>query len=142
MRNNKIIFSAYSALFNNVDNSVFMRDKITNKIMWIYNDENNMNLTINNEKRLKENLFKKIQKQYNNRITKYNLSLYQLSNNDINNLVINRFQLVLDRKKEYSGHYQVFPKTFYCTKCKDFRNVSKEEWESFNINKLEISIIN
>ena len=55
MKNNKIIFSAYSALFNNVDNSVFMRDKITNRITWIYNDENNMNLPINNEKRLKQN---------------------------------------------------------------------------------------
>lgn len=135
MKNNKIIFSAYSALFNNVDNSVFMRDKITNRITWIYNDENNMNLPINNEKRLKQNLFKEIQRQYNNRINKYGLSLYPLSNNDINNFVINKFQLVLDRKKEYSGHYQVFPRTFYCTKCKDFRNVSNEEWESFNINK-------
>ena len=73
MHNDKIIFSAYSALFNNVDNCIFMREKITNKVMWIYKDENNLNLKINNEQRLKENLFKEIQKAYNNRINNYDL---------------------------------------------------------------------
>lgn len=135
MHNDKIIFSAYSALFNNVDNCIFMRDKITNKVMWIYKDENNLNLRINNEKRLKENLFKQIQKAYNTRINNYDLSLYPLNNNDINNLVIEKPLLVLDRKLEYSGHYQAFPRTFYCDKCGDFRNLSAEEWEHFDINK-------
>ena len=114
MHNDKIIFSAYSALFNNVDNCIFMRDKITNKVMWIYKDENNLNLKINNEQRLKENLFKQIQKAYNNRINNYELLFPRLNNNDINNLVIEKPLLVLDRKLEYSGHYQAFPRTFYC----------------------------
>lgn len=133
--NDKIIFSAYSALFNNVDNCIFMRDKITNKVMWIYKDENNLNLKINNEQRLKENLFKRIKKDYDNRINRYNLLLPRLSNSDINNLVIEKPLLVLDRKLEYSGHYQAFPRTFYCEKCGDFRNLNAEEWESFDMNK-------
>lgn len=135
MHNDKVLFSAYSALFNNVDNSIFMRQKITNKVMWIYKDENNLNLKINNEKRLKENLFKLIQKAYNNRINHYNLLLPRLNNNDINNLVIEKPLLILDRKIEYSGHYQAFPRTFYCDTCGDFRNLSAEEWEYFDINK-------
>lgn len=135
MENDKVIFSAYSALFNNVDNSIFMRKKITNKVMWIYKDDNNLNLKINNEKRLKENLFKEIQTLYNNRINKYNLLLPRLSNNDIENFIIVKPLLILDRKLEYSGHYQVFPKTFYCDKCGDFRNLNSEEWEYFDINK-------
>lgn len=135
MYNDKIIFSAYSALFNNVDNSIFMRDKITNKVNWIYKDENNLNLKINNEQRLKENLFKKIQKAYNNRINHYELLLPRLSNNDINNLVIEKPLLILDRKREYSGHYQAFPRTFYCDTCGDFRNLNAEEWEYFDMHK-------
>ena len=135
MYNDKVIFSAYSSLFNNVDNSIFMREKITNKVMWIYKDENNLNLKINNEQRLKENLFKHIQKSYNNRINNYDLLLPRLSNNDINNLLIEKPLLILDRKIEYSGHYQAFPRTFYCDTCGDFRNLSSEEWEYFDINK-------
>ena len=133
--NDKIIFSAYSALFNNVDNCIFMRDKITNKVMWIYKDENNLNLKINNEQRLKENLFKQIQKAYNDRINNYELLFPRLSNNDINNFVIEKPLLVLDRKLEYSGHYQAFPRTFYCETCGDFRNLNAEEWEYFDVNK-------
>ena len=45
-----------------------------------------------------------IQKAYNTRINNYDLSLYPLNNNDINNLVIEKPLLVLDRKLEYSGH--------------------------------------
>ena len=137
MFNDKITFSAYSALFNNVDNSIFMRDKITNRVMWIYNDDNNLNLKINNEIRLKENLFNEIQTLYNNRIIKYDLLLPKLTNNDINNFIIERPLLVLDKKIEYSGHYQVFPRTFYCNKCGDFRNLTNEEWEYFDINKCK-----
>ncbi len=135
MHNDKVLFSAYSALFNNVDNSIFMRNKITNKVMWIYKDENNLNLKINNEKRLKENLFKLIQKAYNNRINHYDLLLPRLNNNDIDNLVIEKPLLILDRKIEYSGHYQAFPRTFYCDTCGDFRNLNAEEWEHFDIDK-------
>ena len=135
MQNDKVLFSAYSALFNNVDNSIFMREKITNRVMWIYKDENNINLKINNETRLKENLFKKIQTEYNSRINNYDLLLPRLSNTDINNLLIERPLLILDRKIEYSGHYQAFPRTFYCDKCGDFRNLRAEDWEYFDINK-------
>ncbi len=135
MYNDKIIFSAYSAMFNNVDRSIFMRDKITNKVLWIYKDDNNLNLKINNEKRLKENLFKKIQTLYNNRINSYNLLLPRLSNNDIENFVIERPLLILDRKKENSGYYNAFPRTFYCTKCGDFRMLNRSEWENFDMQK-------
>ena len=46
-------FSAYSAIFNLTSSSTFMRDGISNKVIVLYNDDNEINLPINNEMRLK-----------------------------------------------------------------------------------------
>ena len=51
-------FSAYSAIFNLTSSSTFMRDGISNKVIVLYNDDNEINLPINNEMRLKSNLYK------------------------------------------------------------------------------------
>ena len=50
-------FSAYSAIFNLTSGSTFMRDGISNKVVVLYNDDNEINLPINNEMRLKSNLY-------------------------------------------------------------------------------------
>ena len=47
-------FSGYSAIFNYVPGSTFVRDGISTKVKHLFPDENGVNLPINNEKRLKE----------------------------------------------------------------------------------------
>ena len=39
-------FSAYSAIFNLTSSSTFMRDGISNKVVVLYNDDNEINLPI------------------------------------------------------------------------------------------------
>ena len=68
-------FSAYSALFNVVDNSIFIRDRLANQVNYIYGDKNNENIKIHNIDRLRKVLFKEIQKNYNERIIHYGLNL-------------------------------------------------------------------
>ena len=51
-------FSAHSALFNVVDNSIFIRDKVANQVNYIYPEKNGMKLEINNEERLRNIIFK------------------------------------------------------------------------------------
>lgn len=136
MTNKKgINFSAYSALFNAVNKSVFMRDKISNQVIDIFSDENDLNDDINNEERLKKILFKEIMDKYNKRIETYNLNYKPLFPNDINNFKITKFSLVNDDNDGSSGYYAVYPRLFACKKCGDFRIFSdNKEWEQFNPN--------
>ena len=106
-------FSAYSSLFNIVDNLIFVRSKIAHKVDWIAADTNDLNLNIRNEGRLKNKLFKEIFTKYNQRIDNYKLNYPKLSNSDIKNLEIMRYKLVLDKIKENSGHYSIYPRTFF-----------------------------
>lgn len=134
----KVPFAAYSALFRAVNNSMFINDKLSNKISWLFNDKNDSNLEIFNEKRLKEILFKEIKLLYNDRITFHDLNLTRISDSDINNFFIERFYLV-DDDYSISGLYEVFPKTFRCEKCNDFRIFSNdEEWAKFDVNKCRV----
>lgn len=129
-------FSAYSSLFNIVDNLIFVRSKIAHKVDWIAADTNDLNLNIRNEGRLKNKLFKEIFTKYNQRIDNYKLNYPKLSNSDIKNLEIMRYKLVLDKIKENSGHYSIYPRTFFCNKCGDLRIFdNNQEWEKFNPEK-------
>ncbi|WP_406537200.1 hypothetical protein [Methanobrevibacter sp.] len=132
-------FAAYSALFRAVNNSMFINEKLSNRIVWLNKDKTESNLEIYNEKRLKSILFKEIKSLYNDRITVHDLNLTRLSDNDINNFYIERFYLVGDNDYSYSGLYEVFPKTFRCEKCNDFRIFSNdEEWAKFDVNKCRV----
>lgn len=136
VRNDSLSFSAYSTVFDKVDDSVFIRDKIANKVRWINNDQNDLNLNINNENRLKEILFNEILLMYNQRIKNYKLEFPYLNKSDLNNVEIVKFALVQDKDKESSGYYSIFPRTFYCPKCGDFRVFKNEqEWQNFNPTK-------
>ena len=130
-------FSAYSAIFNLTSSSTFMRDGISNKVVVLYNDDNEINLPINNEMRLKSNLYNHIRDMYNNRIKKYDLSLKELPYvpyEDMINIV--KLQLKGDRDQSSSGKYVSFPRTFYCEKCGDFIYLGKDsEFENFNPKK-------
>ena len=68
-------FTAYSALFKLTPESTFIRDALSNKVVVLSNDENDINLKINNEKRLITNVYGDIREMYNNRISSHNLKL-------------------------------------------------------------------
>lgn len=131
-------FSAYSTLFNAVDKSIFIRDKLANQVNFIKDDKNGVNLKIRNEKRLRNILFKEIQKNYNDRIINYKLKLRMLDgDSDKEKLEIIKF-LISESNSDFrrpSGYYQVYPRVFRCKKCKRYRALNKEDWEEFNPNK-------
>lgn len=136
----KVPFAAYSALFRAVNNSMFINDKLSNKIVWMSNGNKEVNMEIFNEKRLKSILFKEIKSLYNDRINFHDLNLARLGEGDINNFLIERFYLVEDNDYGYSGLYEIFPKTFRCEKCDDFRIFQNEkEWAEFDVNKCRVS---
>lgn len=135
----KVPFAAYSALFRAVNNSMFINDKLSNKIVWMNEDQSDENLEIFNEERLKTILFDELKLLYNDRINSHDLNLTKLGENDINNFSIERFKLVDDNDRSISGLYEVFPKTFRCEKCNDFRIFSNdEEWEKFDVNNCRV----
>ena len=134
----KVPFAGYSALFRAVNNSMFINDKLSNRIVWMNEDKTGENLEIFNEERLKTILFDEIKLLYNDRINSHELLLTRLGENDINNFSIERFKLVDDNDRSISGLYEVFPKTFRCEKCDDFRIFSNdEEWENLTLTTAE-----
>ena len=91
-------FSVHSALFRAVNKSMFINDKLSNQIVWLKGDKNDL-LDIHNEKRLKSILFKEIKTYYNDRINSHNLNLIRLGDNNINNFYIKRFCLIDEKDK-------------------------------------------
>ena len=138
MDNYEYDFSAYSALFNAVDNSIFIRDRLANQVNYIKRDKNGLNLKIRNEKRLINILFNEIQKAYNDRIINYNLNFRMLdSDSDKEKLSIVKFLFTEsnDGINTESGYYHVFPRVFRCKKCNHYVALNKSDWEKFNPNK-------
>ena len=118
---------------------MFINDKLYNRILFLNNDKNGSGPIINNEKRLKSILFKEIKMLYNERINFHDLNLTRLSDSDINNFLIEQFYLVNDKNNSSSGLYKIFPRTFRCEKCDDFRIFSDDkEWENFDVNKCRV----
>lgn len=138
MGNYEYEFSAYSALFNAVSKSIFIRDKVANQVTFIKSDRNGMNLKIRNENRLKNILFNEIQTAYNNRIIRYNLKFRMLdSDSDKENLEIDKF-LISESSNKFrpaSGYYRIFPRVFRCKNCNIYKVLNKESWQNFNPNK-------
>lgn len=130
-------FSAYSALFNAVNNSIFIRDGVANQVFWIYPSYNENNLKIRNEHRLKKVIFDEIRTKYNARINNHNLTFRRLGISDIDNLNIVRFITSDGVDTKDSGRYQAFPRTFRCTKCNGFKVLKGDEWKNFNVDKCQ-----
>lgn len=131
-------FSAYSVLFNAVNNSIFIRDKVANQVKRLWADKNGTNLSIHNEERLKKIIFNEIMGKYNARIRDHELNFQQLASPDISKLNIVKFILIdQDQKNSNSGYYEVFPRTFRCTKCGDYKVLNFEQWENFNPDKCQ-----
>lgn len=99
-------------------------------------DNNDINLEIRNEERLKNKLFKEILKNYNSRIDHYKLLLNKLSPADINQFEIIKYKLVSNSSLDSSGNYGIYPRSFFCNKCGDMRSFrNNKEWEQFNPKK-------
>lgn len=129
-------FSAFSALFNNVNNSIFIRDGVANKITSIIKNSQQTK-TIRNEHRLKKIIFDEVMEKYNQRIRNHNLNFRQLSKSDIDNMDIVQF-VMYDKDNDLdSGKYMAYPRTFRCTKCNDYKVLNKDEWRKFDINKCQ-----
>ena len=127
---------ANSALFHAVKGMIFMGDRYACKVYALHDDFNDANLKINNEKRLKDILFDEIIKLFNARKDFYGLSYSNISK-ERNRLEIKKFKFVRDEKKDFSGKYMVYPRTFVCSICGDFRNIKQNEWENFDPNKCK-----
>lgn len=137
--NMKKKFSAYSALFNLTPWSTFMRDGLSNRVVVLYNDENDVNLKINNEKRLITNLYNYIRDMYNTRISNHELSLKELPHVPYDDMIeIVKLQLKFDDSDSSSGKYVTYPRTFYCDKCGDYVYLKNDsEFENFNPKKCQ-----
>lgn len=134
----RYVFPAYSALYHTVKGLIFMRGSFAYKVTYLLSDESNRNLKISNERRLEEKLFNEIMRAYNARIDEYKLLLQKLGQSRKDDVEIVKFKLVGSMEEDeldYSGRYKVFPRTFVCSKCGDFRVVRNEEWGTFNPNK-------
>ena len=136
----KYKFPAYSALYHTVKGLIFMRGNFAQKVTYLLVDESDRNLKINNEKRLKEKIFREIMGRYNARIDKHDLLFQKFSGSRKDDVEIVKFKLVESMEKDaYSGRYAIFPRTFVCSKCGDFRNLKSSEWGTFNPNKCRVS---
>ena len=115
-----------------------MRGDLAYKVTRLLNDENNKNLKIHNERRLRERIFKEIMKRYNMRISHYKLLLTELADSRKKDVELVRLKLVESMDEEvgdYSGIYTIYPLTFVCSKCGDFRILSKRDLRTFDPNK-------
>ena len=138
--------SAFSAIFNRVPYSTFIRHRLSNKVRLLYND-NNGNLKINSETRLKKNLYDIIRDMYNGRIKHYGLLFNELPYSYHEDMVhVVKLSVTSEEKKDddetsggiSSGIYETYPRTFYCDneKCGNFIYVGKDsDFELFNPKK-------
>lgn len=136
---NKLTYSfpAHNAIYHAIDEMIFMRDDFAHKVIKILPDENNRNKKIINIQRLKEKLFRRIMRLYNQRIDKYNLLFDKISLKQKEIFEIKRYKFAssMEGSDDYSGEHMIFPRTFVCKKCGDFRVLSKEEWSNFDPTK-------
>jgi len=129
-----------SAIYRVIDNMVLNKGNLAFKISNIFPDKNGLNIPIQNEERIKSILFDEIKRRYNNRIREYKLVYSQIQDKDLSKFEIEQYSLFSsDNSYGISGEYEVFPRTFYCNKCGDFRSFNSEKaikyWQSFNQNK-------
>lgn len=135
----KYSFPVSSAVFNTVDNLLFIKDSLSYKVKFVYNDQNN--LKVRDEERLKKILFHEIMIRYNSRIDKYELTAHHISHDVFfKNFHIDKFSFS-DKYNCYGGHFQIFPRTFFCEneKCGHLSMINRnDDWQKFNVLKCPI----
>lgn len=132
---------AHSALYKIVKNLIVTSENHSFRVNYVFNDKNDDNLHIYNEKRLKKILFDKILLAYDRRIEEYELNYEKLSKGDIENLEILKYKFADHQDdNQYSGKYVLYPRTFICKKCGDYRNLrNSNDLNTFNPNKCMIT---
>ncbi|MCJ7445994.1 MAG: hypothetical protein MUO26_15990 [Methanotrichaceae archaeon] len=136
-----IKFPADNALYHTIKGLIFLRGDCANRVSFIFRDENNRNFEIKNPLRLKNRLFRQIMNKYNARIDnpKYGLLFPKLSDIRINDVEVLKLKLVENSDDDdYSGRFEIYPKTFVCSVCGDFLNI-KGHWGSFDPRKCRNS---
>ena len=134
MAEGKKEFPAYSALFNLMQDSMFVRDNLSYKIISLYKDIGS-NLEIYDENRLREILFDKIEELYNERIRHYRLKKDFLTDEDKETLEISKFLLTNDVDGYFSGLYKIYPRAFYCKKCGNFHVFYSDEFKNIDMQQ-------
>ena len=135
MSEEKKEFSAFSSLFNQVIDSMFIRDNVSYKI-WRLSNDIGSNLEILDESRLRRRLFNEIDTRYQDRIDHYHLKKNPLTEEEEKNLEINSFLLTNDTEGFISGTYTIYPRAFYCDKCGDFQLFyDSDKWKNFDATK-------
>ncbi len=118
----KFHFPGNSALFRATKDLIFVKGKLAFKVNYLNTIDFEEN-DAGNYKRIIDRIFYLIKNNYNNRIEKYNLSLNKIDSKE--NLELKKLKLITSKpgesKASTSGYAQVFPKTFVCDKCSDFK---------------------
>jgi hypothetical protein len=125
---------ANSALFHGVKGLIFLRgypESLAFKVGYLYRDTDR-NLPIENMQRLKETLFNRIRRSYNHRILEYDLTYQKLSKEFLSKFNVEGFKLVKSEDfqndaREESGIFNVYPRTFVCRHCSQYRHFTYKE---------------
>lgn len=122
----------HSALFRRVRHSIFSDGKFTYQIYYVGNGREQVSsskdvdcIQIQDEKRLKKRLLKKIIQMNNSRIEKYKLDEEDKIYNNTP-LELHEFQKV-ENNEGTSGYYSIYPKEFICNKCGKIFTIKKDE---------------
>ena len=129
-----------SAVYKAIENMIFNRKTLAHRIVKILPDENDRRIRINNPSRMKHLLFETIMSIYNRRIIRYDLNYHKLSKKDEDKLAMIQYNFIKSSDEHgYSARYEVFPKTFVCSKCKQLRVFISEKasyyWSRFDQTK-------
>jgi len=146
----KFEFPAHNAIFHVTKGLIFNRN-IAFRVRALFPDKNDKNIPIQNKERLKQRLFEKVRKAFNDRLdANRDPSNYQftddykkrmrITTDKMDQFKLQLFQLSSGLDDEYDtsqigGDYVVYPLTFVCKICGDLQVVRPKNIDKFNPNK-------
>lgn len=146
MKKGTISYASNSAPYHVAPNIIFFQDNMSNIITDVVTDPGRrVNISINNEERVKGIIFDSIKKAYNQRIQWYKLNYNLLNEQDMDKLIINYYYFK-DPNMPYQkkGTYDIYPKYFICNnnQCNHYVRIDKLKrkdliCEKCNIGKYE-----
>lgn len=146
----RLEFPAHNAIFHITKGLIFNRT-IAFQVKLLFADNNDRNIPVQNEPRLKERLFKRIKNNFNNRLrASSDPSNYQFTDEFKKRMIITddkkdifeiqKFYLSSGLKddetiSEFGGVFSIFPLTFVCKKCGDLQYISRKNIRRFDPSK-------
>ncbi len=118
-----VVFSASQVPFHTVEGLLVIRNKLSYRISHVLQDTSNRNIEVNNEPRLFDVLFQRVLALYNQRIDEYKLVYAKITPSDGTSFSLRRVKLLSsnEQSREVAGYCRVFPTSFVCMECGDFR---------------------